>query len=113
MKFNSKNPPRKFRVGHSKQFEILDCGSIELGPDEQVTFVTPSGKEYDVARKDWGFYATPSANGRLKDQGFKTALVKNPQGRVYIMLVEKEKLKEFHAYLDAEKNVVEKWLDEA
>ena len=77
MKFNEENPPREFKVGLDNQIVIKDCGTIHMKPDEQITFVTDDGKEYDVARKDWGFYATPSMNGRLKNFGFKTALVKN------------------------------------
>ena len=112
MKMNPKNPPRKFRVGEHKQIEISDCASIELSADEQVTFVTPSGKEYDVARKSWGFYATPSVNGRLVKQGFKTALVKNAFGQCYVMLVEPEKMEDFKKYIQQENSQVVEWLDE-
>ena len=112
MKFEEKNPPREFVVGLDKRVRIKDCGTIEFNPDEQITLITESGKEYDVARKDWGFYATPSVNGRLKDQGFKTALVKNSFGKYYVMIVEKEKMREFETYLKQEKNYLQKWLDE-
>ena len=67
MEFNKKNPPRKFKVGIKKEITIKDCGTIELQNDEQVTFLTGKSAEYDVARKSWGFYATPSINGRLKN----------------------------------------------
>lgn len=99
-------------MGLKKQIEISDCGRVELGADEQVTFVTPSGKEYDVAAKSWGFYATPSINKRLREQGFKTALVKNSRGRFYVMLVDPDRMAEFEAYLQEEKQAVEEWLDE-
>ncbi|MBP9864906.1 MAG: hypothetical protein KBC91_00740 [Candidatus Omnitrophica bacterium] len=112
MKFEPKNPPRKFKVGDEKLIEISDCGQLELSPDEQVTFVTPSGKEYDVARKNWGFYATPSVNGRLARQGFKTALVRNSHGMVYIMIVDIDRRQEFETYMSQEKSVIEAWLDE-
>jgi len=48
-----------------------------------------------ITAKDWGFYATPSINGRLQQFGFKTALVENPQGRIYVMVVEEEKIELF------------------
>ncbi len=112
MKIEIKDPPRKFSVGTQKKLEISDCGKVRLEPGEQVTFVTASGREYDVAAKSWGFYATPSVNGRLKQQGFKSALVRNPEGRYYIMLVESEKVQEFQTYLASEKAVLEEWLDE-
>ena len=112
LKVKGKKVPRNFSVGLNKQITIKDCGTIQLERDEQITFVTDSGKEYDVARKDWGFYATPSINGRLKGFGFKTALVKNTKGKYYIMLVEKEKLSYFKNYLKEERQTLEYWLDE-
>ena len=104
--------PRVFHVGQNSKIEISDCGRIYLEPDEQVTFVTKSGKEYDFVAKSWGFYATPSVNGRLVNQGFKTAMVKNQTGRYYIMVVDTDRLPDFEAYLEAEKNEVVEWLDE-
>jgi hypothetical protein len=112
VRLDETKPPRKFAVGRSGQVEISDCGRVHLLPDEMVTFVTPSGKEYDVAAKDWGFYATPSVNGRLKDQGFKTALVRNSQGRYYVMLVEAEGTDKFLKYLRDEQQELCEWLDE-
>ena len=112
MKFNEENPPREFKVGLDNQIVIKDCGTIHLTPDEQITFVTGDGKEYDVSRKNWGFYATPSMNGRLKKIGFKTALVKNSHGMYYIMLGEKNRINEFQNYLKEEKQSIEQWLDE-
>ena len=91
MKINKNNPPRKFTVGTDKKITISDCANINLKHNEQVSFITHDNKEYDVVRKEWGFYATPSMNGRLKNQGFKTALVKNKEGMYYIMIVEKNK----------------------
>ena len=110
MKFNIniKNP-RKFSPGND--ITIKDYGTIKLESDEQVTFLTEENNEYDVCKKDCGFYATPSINGRLKDFGFKTALTKNTiTGKIYIMLVENKKNKEFENYLKKEKMVVVKWL---
>lgn len=112
LKVHTHTPPRKFCVGLRQQIEIADCGKIELDPDEQVTFFTSSGKEYDVAAKAWGFYATPSINKRLIDQGFKTALVRNSAGRLYVMVVERDKIDLFKQYLKEEKQSVEVWLDE-
>jgi hypothetical protein len=106
------DPPRRFPVGRGGAIEIKDCARIRLDPDEQVTFVTSSGKEYDVAAKSWGFYATPSVNARLAVQGFKTALTRNGQGRHYVMLVDKERISDFMDYLAREDNVLVEWLDE-
>ena len=112
MKTDLKKEPRKFWADQAQTIEIKDFGKIELAPDEMISFKTPDGKEYDVARKSWGFYATPSVNSRLSSQGFKTALVRNSKGQWYIMLVENEKLDDFQAYLDKEANEVVEWLDE-
>lgn len=112
MKFNPNNPPRTFRVGDKNHIEISDCAHVELSPNELITFVTPSGKEYDVACKSWGFYATPSMNVRLVNQGFKTALVRNSLGRVYVAIVDTESRQEFEDYLKNDKAVLEEWLDE-
>ena len=92
--------------------EIADCGAIHLDADEQVTFITPSEREHDFVAKSWGFYATPSVNGRLKRQGFKTALVRNPAGAYYIMVVEAERVAEFLDYCNGEGQEVQEWLDE-
>lgn len=112
MKLVRNSPPREFMVGQDKNILIKDCGSIKLDPDEQITFLTGSDKEYDVARKNWGYYATPSLNSRLKDQGFKTGLIKNSSGRYFVMIVETDKISEFMIYLKQEKSYLEQWLDE-
>jgi hypothetical protein len=113
MKIDIKDPPRVFEVGNSPgvRIRISDCARIELAPDEQVTFVTERGAEYDVARKDWGFYATPSLNGRLASFGLRGVLVRNAAGRYYVMLVERGREDAFDAYLRQEANEVVVWLD--
>ncbi|MBI3930995.1 MAG: hypothetical protein HY325_03125 [Chloroflexi bacterium] len=112
MKITKNEPPRIFRAGEDSQIRISDCGRIYLEPDEQVSFITSSGKEHDFTAKSWGFYATPSVNKRLVDQGFKTALVKNEAGRYYIMVVDVGRISDFEAYLSSEKNQVVEWIDE-
>ena len=113
MKFSECNPPRCFSVGDPRnQIVIRDTGTMLLCPDEQVTFVTDEGKEYDVVRKSWGFYATPSTNGRLAKQGFKTAIVENLSGMRYVMLIDQDKKNEFEEYCKAENQKVIMWLDE-
>ncbi len=110
MKFTPIDPPRVFAVGHNREIEIKDCGRLELEADEQVTFVTPSGGEYDVARKSWGFYATPSLNHRLPQFGLKPALVRSGE-RLYLLLVEAGKEDEFHDYLKLQRMELVQWLD--
>ena len=110
MKVSPKKPPREFRVGKDKQIVIQDCGDVHLDPDEQVTFVTSSGTEYDVARKDFGYYATPSLNGRLPKMGLHAALVRNAHGLYYVMLVEKGLEDKFFSYLVSDNQELVCWL---
>jgi hypothetical protein len=112
MQFEPRDPPRRFLVGNATPFEMKDCGSIRLGNDEQVTFVTGNGAEYDVARKDWGFYATPSLNGRLEQFGLRGVLVRNRvTGRYFVLLVEHSKENSFERYLARENLRIVHWLD--
>ena len=91
---------------------MRDCGTLALAPDEQVTLVTESGAEYDVARKDWGFYATPSLNGRLASFGLRGVLIRNTlTGRYFVLLVERGREDAFDAYMAQESLEVVAWLD--
>ena len=111
MRFEPKDPPRRFPVGNAVKFEMKDCGTVRLAADEQVTFATESGAEYDVARKDWGFYATPSLNGRLASFGLRAVMVRNPSERYSVMLVEKGREAHFDAYVKSERLVIVCWMD--
>jgi hypothetical protein len=111
MKLNEKNPPRAFEVGNVDKFLMRDCGTLRLEPDEQVTLTTEAGAEYDVARKDWGFYATPSLNARLPSFGLRAVLVRNPSARYFVLLVERGKEALFDAYVKGERLAIVAWLD--
>jgi hypothetical protein len=112
VKFDARTPPRRFSVGNAVKFEMRDCGSLHLEPDEQVTFVTEAGGEFDVARKDWGFYATPSLNGRLEGFGLRAVLIRNRMtDRYFVLLVERGKESSFNDYLAQEHCEVVAWLD--
>lgn len=113
MKFTPIDPPRRFEVaGGGLKLMLADCGRVALAPDEQVTFTTEAGAEYDVARKDWGFYATPSTNGRLRQFGLRAALVLSAFDRLFVVLVEKGKEEAFLAYVTADKQKLLCWLDD-
>ena len=90
----------RFTVGTGDlKFQMADCAAIRLDNDEQVTFVTDDGAEYDVARKDWGFYATPSLNGRLSGFGLRGVLIRNRKtGRYFVLLVRTGHEAEFEQY---------------
>lgn len=108
MKINIKKKPRNFNVGLSNN-TIIDCGKIFLANNELITFIK-NKKKYDFVSKDWGYYATPSINNRLKKEGYKVAVVSNLTGKKFIMVVDKEKIKIFKKYLNQEKSKIIKWL---
>jgi hypothetical protein len=112
MKFEPKQPPRRFPVGSAVRVDMHDCGTMKLEANEQVTFATQSGAEYDVARKDWGFYATPSLNGRLTQFGLRAVLLKNRgTGRFFVFLVERGHEPAFDAYCAQENLAIVTWMD--
>ena len=112
MNFSEKSPPRLFVVGNAEKIDMADCGTVSLARDEQVTFVTEAGAEYDVARKDWGFYATPSLNGRLESFGLRGVLIRNTiTGRYFVLLVERGHEDSFDLYMRRESLEVIIWLD--
>lgn len=113
MKIDRNEPPRAFRVGRDEHIEIRHAADVELDPDEQITFVTRSGTEFDVVRKDWGYYATPSLNGRLSEHDLRAVLVRNSDtGRLYVLLVERGHEAAFQAYVDDDGLTVVCWLDD-
>ena len=106
MKIEIKKKPRKFKINIGrKKIELSDTAKINLKKNEQVTF-SYLNSEYDVAKKDWGYYATPSINGRLKNFGFRTFLIKNRTNKIYIFLVHKNKMKTFRKYCKDDKQKV-------
>jgi hypothetical protein len=111
MDIKIQKPPRVFSVGKNKEIQVKDCASIYLEPNEQVTFKTFQGGEYDVAMKEWGFYATPSLNGRLASFGLRAVLIKSFERKFYIFMVEKGREDLFEAYLKKERHCIVTWLD--
>ncbi len=111
MDVRERKPPRRFAVGpKGAQATLAHCADVALEPDEMVSFVTASGTEFDVVRKAWGYYATPSLNARLPEKGLRPALVGSTTRR-YVLLAEPARLDEFHAYLKSQHMTVIAWLD--
>tara|TARA_B110000503_G_C6878160_1_gene301538 strand:- start:10 stop:336 length:327 start_codon:yes stop_codon:yes gene_type:complete len=107
MEINKKN--RKFKVGINN-ITLNEVAKISLKSNEMITFV--NGKiEYDIVKKNWGYYATPSINSRLLNFSLKTCIIKSKvTNNSFIILVQKNKKKEFNKYLKDEKCIVIKWL---
>ncbi len=108
MRIERIDPPRSFEAAG---VALRHSANVELEPDEQITLVSSSGTEYDVVRKAWGYYATPSTNRRLAEHGLRAALTANPDGRIAVLLVERGRESEFERYLADQRMRVLSWLD--
>lgn len=113
MKLDIVDPPRTFVAGRAETglVRLTDCAHIELEADEQVTFKTESGAEYDVLRKEWGYFATPSLNGRLEQFGLRAGLVKSANGRYFVVLVERGHEPAFQNYVNQHEYSIICWMD--
>lgn len=111
MEHNLKEKPRKFNVA---DIEIRDYGKIFLDNDEMISLMSKNGGEVDITAKEWGFYLGSSLNGRMLNQGFKTALVIGVEyNKIFIMTVENEKVDDFKEYLSSHNDQrILCWLDE-
>jgi len=106
MKQKLKETPRVFGVN---EVFIKDYGEIELEACEMVTLVTTSQKKCDITFTEWGLYLGSSINGRMSNEGFKVALVKNPQGKFFLNAVEQDKVQSFLDYLESQQSELVQW----
>ena len=111
VKINLTEPIRSFKTGREKDVIISDCAHITLNADEQVTFCSSDGYEYDVVKKNWGYYATPSTNHRLKFFGLNAVIVRSCEARIYVFLVQKGREPDFRKYCLKEGHNEILWLD--
>jgi hypothetical protein len=116
MRVDPVEPPRMFEVG-KRGARLAHVGDAWLEPDEVITFKTPSGTELDLTRKSWGYYGSPSLNGRVREHGLRAALAMgvprddDDAPRMYLMLVEAGGEGDFEDYMRAEGMRVIAWLD--
>lgn len=113
MKIDLSNPPRIFHIPlpNGERITLSDCAHITLEADEQITLFTHNGNEYDITRKDWGYYATPSLNRRLTHFNLRAVLVRGLNDTFFINLVERSHEEAFQHYLDRHNIRVVTWLD--
>ncbi len=101
---------RKFFVGLKKNIQINHIANIHLKSDEQITFISKKKREYDFVKKNWGYYVTPSINGRFKFFKFISCLVENSLSKKkFVLVVYKEKLNQLKIYLKKEKLKILFW----
>lgn len=108
MRVERLDPPREFSAGG---ITLHHSANVELSADEQITLVSASGTEYDIVRKSWGYYATPSTNRRLVAHGLRAALTVGADGRAALLLVERGHEPEFEDYVAEQRMRVLTWLD--
>jgi len=113
MKIQHNIPPRVFTVPDKvEDVQIADVAHLWLEADEQITLITHDGNEYDIARKSWGYYATPSLNRRLKQFNLRSALVRSYHHTYFIMMAERGHEEAFFNYLAHHDQRFITWLDE-
>jgi len=111
MKFFEVNPPRRFNVGNAP-VELRHTANLQLSPDELVTLLSPDGRELDIVSKNWGYYLTPSLQGRLKRNGMRGALMRNIVTRqLFVVVVYLEETESWRAYMSEEDQELVMWLD--
>tara|TARA_A100000164_G_scaffold375420_1_gene410433 strand:+ start:1296 stop:1673 length:378 start_codon:yes stop_codon:yes gene_type:complete len=113
MKVQKKN--RKFKNKSKLNQQIIESAIITLRNNEQISLsekVGRSKKEYDIVKKNWGYYVTPSINKRLKFFKYECALVRNNKNKFYICMTNKEKKKSFLNYLKKDNQKIIFWFNE-
>ena len=101
---------RNFKVKNNK---INKTGDIILKNNELVSFTEDKKKnEYDIVKKNWGYYVSSSINNRLKSNNFKIALIKNEQDKFFLCAVDSHKLDVFKKYVKKDNQKIVKWLNQ-
>ena len=99
---------RSFEV--NKKIILKHTANIKLNSNEMITLKN-NKMEFDITKKKWGFYATPSINKRLKSFGFLSAIIQNNNTKnIFVVLIDKKKKKLFTKYIKTQDIRVLKWL---
>ena len=103
-----KKKKRRYNIG---PVCITDVASIVLNNDEQITLMEKNYNfQYDICKKNWGYYATPSLNYRLKKNNLSSYIVKcKNNNKIFIHLVKKSKKKDYLLYLKSENMEIINW----
>ena len=102
---------RKFRPSKKSGVIITEKAKIYLKHNEQITLIDNNKNQYDIVKKSWGYYSTPSINKRLKNNNHIVCIVKNIENKTFFLFsVNIKKKIEFNKYLNKNKIKVIKWL---
>jgi hypothetical protein len=95
------------------KINLFNKAHISLKDNEFITFIEKKKiktKQYDVVKKNWGYYATPSINKRLKFYGYSTVIIKNLYGKYFVCIVNEDKIRDFYQYLKNDRQKIVLWL---
>jgi hypothetical protein len=103
-----KKKKRRYNIG---SVCITDVASVVLNNDEQITLMEKNYNfQYDICKKSWGYYATPSLNSRLKKNNLSSYIVKSKKNnKIFIHLVKKSKKKSYLLYLKSQNMEIINW----
>mgnify|MGYP005989422055 CR=1 FL=1 len=105
---------RKFVVGKEKNITLVDKGSIFLKNNENISIHFNKKINYDVAKKNWGFYPLPSINKRLKNFKLKAVIVESKNFNTFFIMTvvnKKKNILDFKKYCKKENIVIIAWLN--
>jgi len=85
---------------------------LSLYKNEQVTLKFLQS-EYDIARKSWGYYVTPSLQKRCKSNSLNGAIIFNKKNnQTNFVLVNSKKKTLFKRYLDNNDYKIITWVND-
>lgn len=98
MKIKKSN--RKFRPSKKFNITITEKAKISLENNEQITLIDQSKNEYDIVKKSWGYYSSPSINKRLVKNNYQAFLVQNINNKtIFLFTVQKSKKRMMQDYI--------------
>ena len=102
---------RKFKPSKKSGVSITEKAKIYMKHNEQITLIDINKNQYDIVKKSWGYYSTPSINKRLKNNNHEACIVKNIEKKtIFLFSVNIKKKIEFNQYLKKNNIKVIKWL---
>lgn len=114
IKVDLKTSPRTFKLGN---FTMIDHGKIHFMSEQKDTneffsLTNAKNMECDIAATSWGYYLGPSLNSRLKNQGFRSAIMVNKMSQLYIVAIDEGEMEKFNSYIKQNDLKVITWLDD-